>query len=159
MVLEKNAVKNIETIFPDNSDFQKYIPINPNRACDCKINNLNCMTAKEWVKAQLGVWQFNYESRDIRDKSLHPATFPISLSKKVISLFSHKGEYVLDPFTGSGTTQLAAQDLDRNSIGFDLNKEYVELVNKRLIDNSLLNITNHYIIQDDSININKLLRF
>ena len=61
------------------------------------------MTAKEWLKSQLGVWQFFYEKRDIRDKKIHPATFPISLAKKVIELFTHAGELVLDPFVGSGT--------------------------------------------------------
>jgi len=58
------------------------------------------MTAKEWIKSQLGVWQFTYEKRDIRNKEVHPATFPISLSNKVIKLFSHKGELILDPFVG-----------------------------------------------------------
>ena len=74
------------------------------RTCSCQQNHLNCLTAKEWIKSQLGVWQFNYEKRDVRDKTLHPATFPLSLAKKVIELFTHKGELVLDPFNGSGTT-------------------------------------------------------
>jgi DNA modification methylase len=45
----------------------------------------------------IALGQFTYESRDIRDKKLHPATFPIALSKKVIELFTHKGELVIDP--------------------------------------------------------------
>ncbi len=79
------------------------------RLCDCKPSHINCMTAKEWLKSQLGVWQFFYEARDIRDKKLRPATFPTSLSKKVIELFTHRGELVLDPFVGSGTTLVAAR--------------------------------------------------
>jgi len=102
------------------------------RLCDCPPKHINCMDAKEWVTAQLGVWQFYYESRDIRNKKLHPATFPISLAKKCISLFTHKGELVLDPFAGSGTTLLAAQDLDRNAVGFDLKADYVDLAADRL---------------------------
>ena len=78
------------------------------------------MTAKEWIKSQLGVWEFYYEGRDIRDKDVHPAVFPINLAKKVIELFTHKGELVLDPFNGVGTTLLAAKDLERNAVGFDL---------------------------------------
>lgn len=62
------------------------------------------MTAKEWLKSQLGVWEFFYERRDVRNKEVHPATFPISLATQVIKLFSHEGELVLDPFVGSGTT-------------------------------------------------------
>lgn len=101
--------------------------INTKRTCTCAPNNLNCLPAKEWLKSQIGVWQFSYEGRDIRDKSIHPATFPISLAKKVISLFTHEGELVLDPFVGSGTTLVAAQDLNRNAVGFDLQEKYVEL--------------------------------
>jgi len=102
------------------------------RTCDCPPNHLNCLTAKEWLKCQLGVWQFFYEKRDIRDKDLHPATFPIALATRVIELFTHKGELVLDPFVGSGTTLVAAEDLDRNALGFDLQHDYVELSASRL---------------------------
>ena len=90
------------------------------------------MTAKEWIKSQLGVWQFNYERRDVRDKKTHPATFPISLARRVIELFTHEGELVLDPFVGSGTTLVAAQDANRNAVGFDLQEGYVRLAAERL---------------------------
>jgi len=112
------------------------------------------MTAKDWLKSQLGVWQFSYEGRDIRDKNLHPATFPITLSKKVIELFTHEGELVLDPFVGSGTTLVAASDLNRNAVGFDLQKHYLDLCVKRLSQN--YNMFNHAIqiaIQDDARHI------
>ncbi|MBI2852257.1 MAG: site-specific DNA-methyltransferase [Chloroflexi bacterium] len=78
--------------------------IGSRRTCECPENHLNCLSAKEWIKNQLGVWQFTYNGRDVRDKKLHPATFPISLAKRVIELFTHRGELVLDPFVGSGTT-------------------------------------------------------
>jgi DNA modification methylase len=102
------------------------------RTCSCPPNHLNCLTAKEWLKRQLGVWQFYYEKRDIRDKDVHPATFPIALATQVIELFTHKGELVLDPFVGSGTTLVAAADTDRNALGFDLQPKYVELSASRL---------------------------
>src|SRR3972149_5774461 len=84
------------------------ININYLKTCECKSNHINCLTAGQWIKTQLGVWEFFYEKRDIRDKNLHPATYPISLAKKVIELFTHQGELVLDPFVGSGTTLLTA---------------------------------------------------
>lgn len=127
------------------------------RTCGCPPNHLNCMTAKEWIKSQLGVWQFNYEGRDIRDKSLHPATFPISLSKKVIELFTHAGELVLDPFVGSGTTLLAAQDLNRNAIGFDLQEAYNKLCQDRLVNNTFFNQAQQLSIQDDALYIDQYL--
>lgn len=132
--------------------YRTRIDIGYGRSCSCPPNNINCMTAKEWLKSQIGVWQFFYESRDIRDKNLHPATFPISLAKKVISLFSHEGELVLDPFVGSGTTLLAAQDLNRNAIGFDLQEQYIELCVRRLASNNLFNNAQQIAIQDDALN-------
>ncbi len=100
--------------------------------CDCNPKHLSCIEPKEWMKSQLGVWQFYYEKRDIRDKTLHPAAFPISLARRAIDLFTHKGELVLDPFAGSGTTLLAARDAGRNALGFDLQKKYVALAERRL---------------------------
>lgn len=120
------------------------------RICDCGPTNINCLTAKEWLKCQLGVWQFNYEGRDIRDKNLHPATFPISLSRKVIELFTHKGELVLDPFVGSGTTLVAARDIDRNAVGFDLQQNYINLCEERLAQGDFLKNTEQIAIRDDA---------
>jgi len=81
---------------------KKLLDIGYSRTCDCPKNHINCLAAKEWLKCQIGVWQFTYEGRDIRNKKVHPATFPIALARKLIDLFTHKGELVLDPFVGSG---------------------------------------------------------
>jgi len=108
------------------------LDINHQRTCKCSEKHINCLTAKEWMKSQVAIWEFFYEKRDIRDKDIHPAVFPIALPAKCIQLFTHKGELVLDPFAGIGTTLIAAQDLGRNAIGFDLNKNYVDFTKKRL---------------------------
>ena len=140
----------------ENEFFQKVLPIGFQKICDCKTNHINCMTAKQWIRSQLGVWQFTYEKRDIRDKSLHPATFPISLAKKVIELFSHEGELVLDPFVGSGTTLIAANDLNRNAVGFDLQEKYVNLCEERLTSQAnLFNTTQQVAVLDEAKNIPK----
>ena len=102
------------------------------RLCDCPPKHLNCLTAKDWIKRQIGVWQFAYERRDIRDRQAHPAAFPIALAQAVIALFTHRGELVVDPFVGSGTTLVAAHDLERNAAGFDLQPRYVDLAHERL---------------------------
>ncbi len=111
---------------------KEQIDIGFERTCDCPPNHINCLTAKEWIQHQIAVWEFHYEKRDIRDKKVHPAVFPIALPTRCINLFSHQGELVLDPFVGSGTTLVAAQDLGRNAIGFDLKREYVDIANKRV---------------------------
>jgi len=134
--------------------FQKILPINHSKTCQCKPNHLNCMTAKQWIKSQLGVWQFNYEKRDIRDKNLHPATFPISLATKVIELFTHEGELVLDPFVGSGTTLIAANDLNRNAVGFDLQEKYIDLCVSRVQEQSnLFSSSSQVAVLDEAKNI------
>ena len=133
----------------------KIINISYKKTCECVGNKINCLEAKEWLKCQLGVWQFTYEKRDIRDKELHPATFPISLSTKIIKLFTHEGELVVDPFVGSGTTLVSAQDTNRNAVGFDLKKEYVELSCSRLITDNVFNNCQQLAIQDDARNINQ----
>lgn len=137
---------------PDNL-YRTQLQISHTRTCNHPFNYLNCMTPKEWIKSQIGVWQFNYEGRDIRNKELHPATFPISLSKKVIELFTHESELVIDPFVGSGTTLLAAQDLNRNAVGFDLQEKYIQLCEKRLENNNLFNQAQQLAIQDDALHI------
>jgi DNA modification methylase len=136
----------------------KKLDINFTRTCSCPENRLNCLTPKEWAKSQVAIWEFFYEKRDIRDKDIHPAVFPIALPKKCIELFTHKGELVLDPFAGIGTTLIAARDLGRNAVGFDLNEKYVEFANKRLSEiPQTSDETKQIEICDDAINIPKYL--
>lgn len=131
----------------------KLIEIGYQRTCNCPANHISCIDAKSWLKAQLGVWQFNYEGRDIRDKDQHPATYPIALAAKLIELLTHQGELVLDPFVGAGTTLVAARDLGRNALGFDLNPDYIELANSRLTQLQLLSTAKQIAICDDARNI------
>ena len=113
-------------------EVEKPLNIGHTRTCNCPSNHINCLSAKEWIQHQIAVWEFYYEARDVRDKTIHPATFPIALPAKCIGLFTHKGELVLDPFVGVGTTLVAAKDLGRNAVGFDLKTDYVKFSNERL---------------------------
>ncbi len=136
---------------------QKPLQIGFERTCDCPPNHINCLSAKEWLKAQVGVWQFTYEGRDIRDKDIHPATYPIALASRCIQLFTHKGELVLDPFVGSGTTLVAARDTSRNAVGFDLNPKYIKLSESRLNQQVLFGDCKQIAICDDARNIPEYL--
>jgi DNA modification methylase len=148
--------KKIPKVILKNSSYHnKKLDIDFIKNCNCSKNHLNCMSPKEWLKSQLGVWQFTYESRDVRDKNVHPATFPISLATKVIELFTHKGQLVLDPFVGSGTTLVAAQDTDRNAVGFDLQEDYIKLCGERIATERLFNTSQQIAVQDDAKNISK----
>lgn len=145
-------------VFEGNSLHGTTLNIDNARLCKCGPTHINCMSPKDWLKSQIGVWQFFYESRDIRDKSVHPATFPISLAKKIIELFTHEGQLVIDPFVGSGTSLIAANDLNRNAVGFDLQKKYIELcVNRLQKHTNLFNSSSQICVQDDARNISKYI--
>lgn len=135
----------------------KKIGVSFKKICNCPSNHINCLGAKQWMKNQVAIWEFSYEKRDIRDKNIHPAVFPIGLPAKCIELFTHKGELVLDPFVGIGTTLIAARDLDRNAVGFDLNRKYVNFTKKRLSQPRLFSMTKQLPICDDAINISNYL--
>lgn len=85
------------------------------------------ITREEFMEYVLGMWTFSGEH-----SKLHPAAFPLELPKRLIKLFSYKEDMVLDPFCGSGTTLLAAKQLERHSIGVELDKRYCEIAAKRV---------------------------
>jgi len=139
-------------------EIKKPLDIGYTRLCNCPVKNLNCLNGKEWIQSQVAIWEFFYEKRDIRDKNIHPAVFPIGLPKKCISLFTHKGELVLDPFVGIGTTLVAAQDLHRNAVGFDLKEEYIKFSKSRLAQTRLVNETQQIAICDEAHHIPEYLK-
>lgn len=69
---------------------------------------------------------------EITKDNHHPAVYPSYIIQELIKLLSRKGDTVLDPFCGSGTTCLAAKTLERQFIGIEINPEYVNLANQRL---------------------------
>jgi modification methylase len=90
-----------------------------------KENSIGRDEFLEWTKS---VWTFPAVSAR---KIGHPAPFPEELPHRLIQLFSFKGDVVLDPFVGSGSTCLAAAAGGRNYIGYDVSEEYLELASKR----------------------------
>jgi len=71
------------------------------------------------------IWEFGQEN-----KNKHPAPFPVDLIERVIS--STDAKIIIDPFMGSGTTALAAKNLNRQFIGIDISPEYCEMAQQRL---------------------------
>jgi len=89
----------------------------------------NRLKASEWAEwGSRGIWNIP----SVRANKEHEAQFPIELAKKVIRLLTEKGDLVLDPFMGSGTTAIAAIQEKRHFIGFDKEKKYVDYAKKRL---------------------------
>ncbi len=91
------------------------------------IKEQSKLTTEEWNTYFSGHWTFPGERQD-----RHLAMFPEELPKRLIKMFSFKGDYILDPFTGSGTTTLAAKHLERNSIGYEINPEFTEIIRKKV---------------------------
>ena len=85
------------------------------------------MSKEEWLEYFSSHWNF----LGARQNG-HIAMFPEELPKRLIKMFSFVGETVFDPFLGSGTTSLAAKNLDRNSIGYEINEEYAPIIKEKL---------------------------
>lgn len=83
----------------------------------------------EFMSATLSVWEIPPESAT---RVGHPAPFPVALAERVIHLWSYRGDVVLDPFCGSGTTCVAAARLGRRYVGYDIVPEYVALAERRI---------------------------
>ena len=74
----------------------------------------------------------DYFITSVNYKHYHPTQKPLELFKWIVSYWSFEGDYVLDPFLGSGTTMVACLELKRNCIGIELDQKYIEIAKKRL---------------------------
>lgn len=92
----------------------------------------SAMSKEEWGQYFSSHWNFN----GVKQMG-HIAMFPEELPKRLIKMFSFVGETVLDPFAGSGTTSLAAKHLGRNSIGYEINKEFAPIIKEKLCSEQL----------------------
>ena len=122
-----------------------------------RLNNLN---GKEWLQYSFSIWKDIKKNREERSLK-HPAMFPIMLVERLIDIFTNsKKQVVLDPFMGSGSTLIGAQNKGLKAIGFEINKDYISMAKNRL-DNVYKSMfssdTNYEIINDSAENIDKHL--
>jgi site-specific DNA-methyltransferase (adenine-specific) len=111
------------------------------------------MTNEEWNTYFNGHWYFNGAKQDN-----HLAMFPEELPRRLIKMFSFPQEIVLDPFMGSGTTALAARNLNRNSVGYEINPEYIPIIKAKIGGNdAFMHVETEFIKQSErKINFEKL---
>jgi site-specific DNA-methyltransferase (adenine-specific) len=110
---------------------------------------LSIMSAEEWNTYFAGHWNFSGARQ-----SGHIAMFPEELPRRLIKMFSFVGETVLDPFVGSGTTLLAAKNSDRNSIGYEINPEFIPIIKEKLeVHQKDLNGTTYEFLQQKPLTI------
>ncbi|MFZ5882651.1 MAG: DNA methyltransferase [Chloroflexota bacterium] len=89
-------------------------------------NKLNDLTNKEWLKFQKSWFIHNPPPRK-KGVLVHPAKFPETMAQEFIEFFTKRGETVLDPMAGTGSTLVAALRAGRNSYGIELNPKYAKI--------------------------------
>ena len=94
---------------------------------DRELKQSSKMSKEEWKEYFSGHWNFGGTKQDG-----HIAMFPEELPKRLIKMFAFVGDTVLDPFLGSGTTTLTAKNLNRNSVGYEINPDFIPLIEKKL---------------------------
>jgi site-specific DNA-methyltransferase (adenine-specific) len=92
-----------------------------------EIKEASIIDKDDWNKYFQGHWNFPGEKQ-----TNHIAMFPEELPGRLIKMFTFVGETVLDPFLGSGTTSLAALKLGRNSVGYEINSNFIEIIKNKL---------------------------
>jgi DNA modification methylase len=100
-----------------------------------EIKEISKLTKEEWKQYFSGHWYFR-GARQIE----HEAMFPEELPKRLIKMFSFKGDTVLDPFLGSGTTISVALELNRNGIGYEINRNFLKLIKNKIKEKENLQI-------------------
>lgn len=123
---------------PTLRDIHEYILIFSKEAFNRKRSSdkVSTITREQFLEFTKSIWTFPAEPAR---KIGHPAPFPVELPYRLIELYTFKDELVLDPFCGSGSTCLAAIKAGRHYIGYDVEKKYASLAEKRLKEYNLKN--------------------
>jgi site-specific DNA-methyltransferase (adenine-specific) len=87
------------------------------------------ISKEEFIEWTNGLWTFNGEKKK---KIGHPAPFPVELPLRCMKLFSYVGDTVLDPFSGSGSTLIAASRCNRKCLGIEIDRRYCEIALERI---------------------------
>lgn len=110
----------------------------------------NGLTPKEWARLSKSVWTAREVSSAREWYHLeHGATFSVALAQRVIEMYTTKGDLVLDPFVGVGTTLVAAKNLGRRGIGIELYLRFVDITKQVLSQQTLIDSPEQKVIQGD----------
>jgi len=131
--------------------------IKSKRTAKVESYELNNLTGSEWARYGKSVQVFNGAITENRKK--HGAAYPLSLAKHFIEIYSKEGDTIFDPFAGVGTTLDAANLLKRNSLGVELNSEFIKLFNNGIdIKDGIQNYNyQRSVFQGSALNIGKFM--
>ncbi|MDO8549868.1 MAG: site-specific DNA-methyltransferase [Ignavibacteria bacterium] len=107
-----------------------------------EIKEKSKVEIEEFRKFRDAIWN---DINGVEDK--HCAAYPVELPKRLIKMFSYWNDWVLDPFLGSGSTMKAANELERNCTGIELNPEFLEIIKNKV------NINQNNIFQENEFEI------
>ena len=120
------------------------------------FNKLNDLDSKTWLKFQKSWFVHNPPPRK-KGVLVHPAKFPETMAQEFIEFFTKKGETILDPMAGTGSTLVAALRAGRHSYGIELNPKYAEIAQQIIEEEraalgpSVSNLQSHIINGDASL--------
>ena len=130
-VTDKKELHKISLAKPTLRDIHEYILVfskgDYKRDKGVKESTISKEQFMEYTKS---IWTMNAESAR---RIGHPAPFPEELPFRLIQLYSFKGDIILDPFMGSGTTAVTSFKTERNFVGYDVSQEYITLSENRLL--------------------------
>ncbi|MDI6698262.1 MAG: site-specific DNA-methyltransferase [Candidatus Saccharicenans sp.] len=131
-------------------DIHEYILVFSKKSFTRKphANRKSTISKEEFLEFTKSVWNFPAESAS---KIGHPAPFPVELPYRLIQLYTFEGEVVLDPFIGSGQTAIASLKTKRHYVGYEINKDYALLAERRIKEFAELNSSGRLIDLDRRI--------
>ena len=100
----------------------------PKREVAKEAKEKSKLKLQDWKEYVQKIWRVESETEWIKE---HPSVFPVDIPRRFIEMYSFYADTILDPFLGSGTTTLASRLTNRNSIGYELNPKYLDLIKRR----------------------------
>ncbi len=121
----------MSAVNPTLRDIHEYILVfsKGNNGRDNSNNKQMSITKEEFMEFTKSMWTFPAQQARLVG---HPAPFPVELPLRLIKLYTFVGDVVLDPFIGSGTTAIASVMTGRHFVGYDIEKNYIKLAEKRI---------------------------
>jgi len=117
------------------------------------------LDGKTWLQNSISLWSDIKKSK-IENEIKHPAMFPSMLAERLISSYSFEEDTIFDPFAGTGSTLIAANELNRKSVGIELSEDFIKLFNIRTKNYPLFKNNNYEpkMIHGDANNLDKYLK-
>lgn len=98
---------------------------------DKEVKEASKVTKEEWKEWTEPIWEFD----GVNKNEEHPAKFPYELPYRCVRLFTYKGDTVLDPFCGTGTSIKAALDTGRKGVGYEIENKYEDIIEDKISSN------------------------